>query len=64
MGDSGASRTLLREDTVSVLQSGVSDLREEEKVDIVYGGGERGTATQKTNLGEVEALLYPGLKII
>lgn len=60
MGDSGATRTLLTEEAAQPYQSVEFNPREE--MEVVYGGGARGSITAAVQLGEVEALVVPGVQ--
>ena len=60
VGDTGATRTLLTEEAARPYQSVELDPQEERVV--VYAGGEEGEITGKVQLGELEALVVPGIK--
>jgi hypothetical protein len=61
VGDSGATRTLLTEDTSNYLKSGGVIISQQEPIDVVYGGGEKGCVSSRADLGELEVLFVPGL---
>ena len=60
VGDTGATRTLLTEEAARPYQWVELDPQEERVV--VYAGGEEGVITGKVQLGELEALVVPGIK--
>ena len=60
VGDTGATRTLLTEEAARPYQSLELDPREGRVV--VYGGGDEGEVSAKVQLGELEALVVPGIK--
>ena len=60
VGDTGATRTLLTEEAVRPYQ--LVELDPQEKRVVVYAGGEEGEITGKVQLGELEALVVPGIK--
>ena len=60
VGDTGATRTLLTEEAARPFQSVELDPREGRVV--VYGGGDEGSVTAAVQVGEVEALVVPGIK--
>lgn len=61
VGDSGATRTLLTEDTDRSLTSSRMDLRDS-GMEVLYAGGESGIVSSSARLGEIECLFVPGLK--
>ena len=60
VGDTGATRTLLTEEAARPYQLVELDPQEERVV--VYAGGEEGKITGKVKLGELDALVVPGIK--
>ena len=62
VGDTGATRTLLTEEAARPYQLVELDPQEERVV--VYAGGEEGeiSVSGKVRLGELEALVVPGIK--
>ena len=60
VGDTGATRTLLTEEAARPYRLVELDPQEERVV--VYAGEEEGEITGKVQLGELEALVVPGIK--
>ena len=59
VGDTGATRTLLTEEAARPFQLVEFDPREGRVV--VYAGGSEGKVSSKVRLGELDALVVPGL---
>ena len=60
VGDTGATRTLLTIEAARPYKLMELDPREERVVE--YGGGEEGVVVAKVQLGELEALVVPGIR--
>ena len=61
MGDSGASRTLLTEKSARFFPS--KDFNpHEQRMEVVYGGGDKAPIVSKVQVGELEALVVPDLQ--
>ena len=62
MGDSGATRILLTERAARLFASKEFSPRDH-PMEVIYGGGEKGTVVSKVQLGEVEALVVPDISL-
>ena len=60
VGDSGATRTLLTEESATSFGPAKVNLRE--RVNVIFGDGSKGTVTANVQLGELEALVVPDLQ--
>ncbi len=60
VSDSGATRTLLTQDTARSLEEKETN-SQENSMEVIYGGGEKGCVEKTVMLGEIEALVVPKL---
>jgi hypothetical protein len=60
VGDSGATRTLLREEAAVPYQK--MEFNPRDAMEVIYGDGARATVSSKVQLGEVEALVVPKIQ--
>jgi hypothetical protein len=60
VSDSGATRTLLTQDAAKYLEDKEGS-PQEDSMEVIYGGGERGNVEKTVVLGEIDALVVPNL---